>query len=245
LIINQITDPHIAAETERPFGKDTRDLFLKSLEFQKRERPDLLVVTGDLCFREGEEETYLWIVEQLDKLSVPYRVLPGNHDRPSTLARAFKMGDHLKNSGELYFDEIIDGYQFIYTDSSAGEFSSEQWDWLYHRCLQDDRFPKLLFTHHPPLRGEVPYMDNEHPFRQWGLFEEFIEKTRTPISVFCGHYHTEKSLLRPGVSVFITPSPFFGIDDRYQDFEEAITFPCYRRIQLRNGELSTSVFYNR
>lgn len=243
MIITQITDPHIAPEGERPFQVDTRAHFLKTLDLQKREKPDLLVLTGDLSYRYGNESTYLWIRNQLNETGIPFRVIGGNHDDSSLLAKVFKLEEHLHNSIELYYEEKVPGYHLIYLDSSIGSLSKMQWKWLSEKIDDDPKLHKVLFIHHPPVSGGVPYMDSQYPFKEQEEFQELLGNIDKHITAICGHYHVEKTILRTGVQVFITPSPFFNIDDREIDFKQVGNRPCYRRIKLGPHSLETSVFY--
>ena len=89
--IIQLTDLHLDQEGEIPFEIDVRQNFLRLLDAALRLRPDHLVITGDLCYREGEEEIYQWLYEQLEAQPVPYHILPGNHDNTEMMAGEFKL----------------------------------------------------------------------------------------------------------------------------------------------------------
>ncbi|TVR77411.1 MAG: metallophosphoesterase [Saprospirales bacterium] len=243
MIITTITDLHIAPEGERPFDVDTRQNFLESLGMLVRDQSDLLVVKGDLSYRDADEKVYHWIREQLDQTKIPYRIIGGNHDDSSLLASVFGLEDHLHNSIELYYEEKIPGHHLIYLDSSIGSFSQMQWNWLNEKLQEEAHLRKLIFMHHPPVAASVPYMDKNYPFREQGEFERLLKNSNLHVYVFCGHYHVEKCILSPSMSCFITPSPFFNIDDTADDFKLYNNIPCYRRIQLTDSGLNTSVFY--
>jgi len=243
MVITIISDPHVAPEGERPFDVDTRGQFKIALELQKREESDLLILTGDISYRDGDEASYQWVKKQLDDNLTPYRIIGGNHDDSSLLANTFALEEHLHNSIELYYEEKIPGHHLIYLDSSIGSLSKLQWSWLREKLTEDTKLRKLIFMHHPPVKAGVPYMDNNHPFRESEEFVRLLEKTGTRPIVFCGHYHTEKSLILPQMDLFISPSPFFNIDDKYRDFQLLHNKACYRRVELVDDVLRTSVFY--
>lgn len=243
MIITTITDLHIAPEGERPFDVDTRKNFLEALQMQSRDKSDLLVIKGDLSYRDADEEVYHWIRQQLDETKIPYRIIGGNHDDSSLLASVFGLEEHLHNSIELYYEEKVPGHHLIYLDSSIGSFSQLQWNWLGEKLVEEPHLRKLIFMHHPPVAGAVPYMDNNYPFREQREFEQIAKNTDQVPFVFCGHYHVEKSILNPSLSCFITPSPFFNIDDTADDFKLLNNLACYRRIELSESGLKTAVFY--
>jgi 3',5'-cyclic AMP phosphodiesterase CpdA len=54
--IAQITDLHIAQAAEKPFDVDVRGNFLKVLESVAIYDPDLIALTGDLTYHDGDSE---------------------------------------------------------------------------------------------------------------------------------------------------------------------------------------------
>lgn len=68
-----------------------------------------MIVAGDLCHKTGIKETYLWIKSQLNETSIPYCVIPGNHDTSPVLAEVFGLDGELLDE-ELYYDrKFVDG----------------------------------------------------------------------------------------------------------------------------------------
>ena len=63
--ILQITDLHIGGVHEDTFGVDVRKNFDTILEKARKSAPDLIVITGDLCFETGNKEIYYWIHSKL------------------------------------------------------------------------------------------------------------------------------------------------------------------------------------
>ena len=91
-----ITDIHIDAPGELPIGLDTRLQFVQTIQKIKEKKYDFMIVAGDLCHKTGIKETYLWIKSQLNETSIPYCVIPGNHDTSPVLAEVFGLdGDCL------------------------------------------------------------------------------------------------------------------------------------------------------
>ena len=78
--IIQITDLHIDKENEYPYDIDVRRNFKRVLNAARRQKPDHLVISGDLCYQDGETEIYEWIKLQLDNSKIPYDIIAGNHD---------------------------------------------------------------------------------------------------------------------------------------------------------------------
>ncbi|TVQ48854.1 MAG: hypothetical protein EA362_05265 [Saprospirales bacterium] len=235
-----LSDLHIADLGEFPYGVDTRSNFLKALDLAVNDRPDMLIITGDLCFREGVREVYCWIKNELDKTGLPYRVISGNHDKPALLQKVFHPGEPLMNS-EFFYSETIRGKHFIFCDSTNAILSETQWHWLVD-TIEESGDNVFIFIHHPPFRSAVPYMDEHHAFEQMEKMEDIIANFDKNFFLFCGHYHCEKTIIRDQCIAFITPSTFFNLDDRYEDFTILNKIPSFRRLVISTDQIETGVF---
>jgi Icc protein len=237
--IIQVTDIHIGRDKEKPYGIDVRGHYLAILEELKNEDFDFLVISGDLCFRDADENIYHWIKSVTDKLEKPYFLVPGNHDSAVSMARVFNAREKLKNQA-LYHELIQDDISIFFLDSGLGKISRDQLHWLEYRLEnQDQDVP--VFMHHPPCLANVPHMDNQYALKNWeetlGVFQSFSHQ----VHVFCGHYHVHKTICAANATVFITPSPFFNLRDDKEDFEIENHQACYRKIMIEKGKLLTSV----
>jgi Icc protein len=61
--------------------------------------------------------------------------------------------------------------------------------------------------------------------------------------IFCGHYHTEKVIIRDKRTVFIAPSAFMQIDPAAPGFKILSKRPGWRLIDWDGRKLQTSVIY--
>src|SRR5690349_2981145 len=74
--IVQVADVHLGAGQEHHL-----DNWLKVADWVARERPDLVVVNGDLIIGDPDADSdHMFARAQIGKLPVPCRYLPGNHD---------------------------------------------------------------------------------------------------------------------------------------------------------------------
>ena len=71
---------------------------------------DLLIITGDLS-DDGSISSYKIIKENLTGLTIPYYIIPGNHDNKKNMAAVFVEHTYLQN----YFDDRI-FHSFIFKD---------------------------------------------------------------------------------------------------------------------------------
>lgn len=239
--IVQITDLHIGQEGEDTFGVDVRKNFLKIIDAVTKLQPDHLVVSGDLCYRVGELAIYQWIKNHLDGLNLPYDLISGNHDDPVLMANVFALEQELKK-GELYFTKKVGTYTVLFMDTTTGWVSDEQLRWLGAQLGQlNER--AIIFMHHPPLSGGVPFMDQEHALKNKEAVQEILFQHPYQICIFTGHYHVEKTITKQNVTVQITPSCFFQIDQHSSEFKVDHHRIGLREITLENGTLMNTVRY--
>ena len=241
--IIQLTDLHVDLEGENTFGIDIRSNFIDLLQEVVRLSPDHLVISGDLCLKDGVESIYQWIKSQLEILDIPYDIIPGNHDDIKILSEVFGI-QHLVNDEELYFAKKLGKTHCLFLDSSKGFHSDRQLKWL-RRQLQQADDELVIFMHHPPMEAGVPFMDIKYPLQDMEAIQAILFDHPHRIAVFCGHYHVEKSLQLRNVNVFITPSSFFQIDQESADFKVDHHSIALRRIEVVGLQLQTSVRYLR
>jgi len=239
--IVQITDLHVGREGEDTYGVDVRSNFLKILEAVREKKPNYLVLSGDLCYRDGESEIYHWIKSQMDTLDIPYEILSGNHDDPVMLARAFKREELLKGK-ELYFVKTFEGRPVIFLDTTTGVVSQKQLQWLKSELQRLDG-EAMVFMHHPPLEAGVPFMDQRHGLQNKEEVQSVFFEHPHNINIFTGHYHVEKVIRKRNIVVHITPSCFFQIGQQSPNFEVDHYRIGLREISWNNGIMMNAVHY--
>ncbi|MEY3052518.1 MAG: hypothetical protein RLY31_2303 [Bacteroidota bacterium] len=242
MTILQITDLHLSHDNVNLHKVDTRGNFLALLRKAVSMEPDLLVLTGDICYEAADPKVYGWVREQLEHSGLPYVVIGGNHDETDTLVRVFSY-HHRLTAGELYFVHPIGDRQLVFLESSTGQVSDRQLEWLA-AVLSRRQDAALVFMHHPPLSADVPFMDEHYPLRNGAAVRQVLEAAPVPVHVFCGHYHVERSLIRKNLTVHITPSCYFQLDAASVDFRIDHFRAGLRCIRIQDdGTLATTVVY--
>ena len=239
--IIQITDLHIDAEGEFPFDIDVRKNFLKIINKIKVLAPDHLVISGDLCYRHGDESIYKWIKSVVNFSGIPFSVISGNHDDSALLAKAFEL-EHLMTDEELFFAKKIGKSTFLFLDSSKGYHSVKQLKWL-QRQLKNAKGDLYVFMHHPPIIAGVPFMDGKHALKDIKAIQDIFFNYPKNISIFTGHYHVEKSIRINNLLIQITPSLFFQIDQGSAEFKVDHHFIALREIVIENNHFSSTLKY--
>jgi Icc protein len=241
--IIQITDLHIDNENEFPYEIDVRKNFKRILKAARQAKVDHLVVTGDLCFDVGETKIYEWVKEQLDLSRIPYEIISGNHDDTVMMAETFGL-QHLLTDEEMFYAKKIGKATCLFLDSARGFHSDKQLKWLKRQLYNADG-NIIIFTHHPPVKAGVPFMDNKHALQNIPSIQKVLFEHRGFVNIFCGHYHVEKTIQLQNIIVQITPSCFFQIDQNFEDFKVDHHSIAYRLIDISGNALKTCVKYFR
>lgn len=239
--IIQITDLHIGREDEETMKVDVRSNFLNILDKVKEANPDLLVISGDLCFDQPDISIYQWIKNQLAAFEIPYLVIPGNHDESTMLANSFQIDGLLKN-GELFFLKKWENWTCLFLDSAVGKMSEKQYSFI-ENTLSEAKGNVLIFVHHPTAKAGVTFMDNKHPFQEIDRIQRAFSKFDGPLNIFCGHFHVDKAVQFKNQNIFITPSCYVQIDPNEIDFKVDHYRIGYREIELLEDRLLTGVYY--
>ncbi|ORC34808.1 hypothetical protein B4O97_10745 [Marispirochaeta aestuarii] len=242
MLIAHITDLHIAGEGEYPYDVDVRSRFVRVLEDLTSHEPELLVLGGDLCYREGSRSVYLWIRERLEMQGIPYLLIPGNHDDTSLMAQVFGLENRLVE-GRYYFSRDLEGRRVLFLDTADDSLSEDQIVYLEKELAAAGNGELLIFMHHPPVLSGVYYMDLKYPLLNSGRVGPLLAESRARVTVFCGHYHVEKSVMMGNLRVFITPSIFVQIDQEARSFAVDHRGFGWRKIRLDQGILWTTVRY--
>lgn len=241
--IFQLTDLHLTREGQATdFGIDIRQRFLTLLNIIRWEKPDYLMITGDVCYEIAEREVYEWAKAQLDDLKIPYSVLSGNHDESVMMAEVFGVQNHLLHGNELFYYLQLGQYDCICLDSARGALSDLQMGWLQQQFRHIEG-EVIVFMHHPPLQAGVPFMDTNYPMKQTAPLLNVFNNHSHAVHLYCGHYHVEKNLRLQNLSINITPSLYFQLDRHAAEFRLDNTIGGFREIVLQHGMVSSTVRY--
>lgn len=240
LTIAHVTDIHIPPDDSLVRDIDTKKNFEAVLHAISVDKPDLIVFGGDLAAVEGEVEAYQWIEQKLSACRIPYLFTVGNHDNLQNLKRVFEVTS--EHNEELFSATIIGEVHIIGLDSSKGNVSQIQLDWIANNTSFSTG-QCLLFLHHPPVDCNCRFMDSRYPLANRDDVFKIIRKIPAISHIFCGHYHTEKAVFVEGKSIFITPSTMHQISQTERGYSESSRLAGWRKIECDSTGLKTSVHY--
>ena len=156
---------------------------------------DAVVHTGDIAHN-GRVDEYRTARSLLDRLSMPYFVLPGNRDDRRNLAAAFADGRHIRP--EMPFVQYaVEEFpaRLIVVDSlnegvSKGRLCTERLAHIRRMLEADASRPACLFLHHPPFEVAVgPYPRHFDPWSDAGALTAELRRHSHLSGIFCGHVH--------------------------------------------------------
>jgi 3',5'-cyclic AMP phosphodiesterase CpdA len=197
MLIAQISDLHVRRAGELSCGVvDTNALLercvakINSLD----PRPDVVLATGDLVDSWEAEAEYRMLRRFLQKLAMPFFLIPGNHDGRRTLRTVFHDHEHLRQN-EKFIQYAIADYpvRMIFLDTldegnDAGLMDAPRLAWLEDQLDRARSRPTIVVMHHPPFATGIQCMD-KIGCRGAEPLARIIRRHANVERVLCGHLH--------------------------------------------------------
>ena len=213
MLIAQITDTHIRRPGERhQFLTDTAAHLRRAVERLNAldPQPEVIIHSGDLADR-GRPAQYAYARSLLAPLRAPLYIIPGNHDNARELERAFPdaIGAvRARNSLSYVVDDFpvrIIGLDSTSPTWSGALFDAERLAWLARTLRAEPERPTFLFTHHPPLRTGMHYLDI-FGIRGGQEFAQIVGANLQIVRIACGHIHVGVDFPWSGTTVTASAS---------------------------------------
>lgn len=229
--IAHITDSHLDEEFPIRYGVQTRKHFDTVIKDIKNENISEIICTGDI----GESQGLAYFFDQLKSYSLSITL--GNHDRFVQISKYYTKGLH-KESQKIYSSIEKGNHKYIYLDSSAGIIDKEQLYWFQTELISSK--PILVFLHHPII-GLNLKADKIGRLKNRNEVLSIIENSQNKISLFCGHYHTESSIVYKNIEQYITPAISFQIKKLQNKIEINTKVFGYRIIEIEDTSITSQV----
>lgn len=192
----QLTDLHIREPGRLAYRRiDTAPYLQRAVQtiVRLRQRPEAVVITGDLTDF-GRAAEYAHLAQLLAPLDMPVYLVPGNHDDPSELRRAFPSHTYLGAEGFVQYSVRVGGLRLVTLDTTEfgkpyGGLCEERLAWL-ERTLDAHRDePVVIAMHHPPFQTLIGHMDVQSLLQGAEAMERIVARHPNVERVICGHVH--------------------------------------------------------
>ena len=196
--IIQISDPHIVPNGQLAYGEvDTAVALASCVETIDRllseiGSVDLVIVTGDITDF-GTKEEYQRFREIMGHLSLPYRVIPGNHDNIENMRACFSDQPWMSSEGPInwtfkFNDMILIALDSSIADCAHGNLSENTLSFLSDTLELQNGLPALVAIHHPPVMIGIEKMDTQN-LRESAKLHSILSSYSGEKRLICGHVH--------------------------------------------------------
>jgi 3',5'-cyclic AMP phosphodiesterase CpdA len=196
-LIAQISDLHLKAGQKLTYGVvDTLGALRRAVDHLNASypRPDIVVISGDLVDF-GRPDEYAVLHPELERLHMPYYLVPGNHDNREHLLAAFADHAYLPKSASAPLDWVVEehpvrliGLDTTIPGAHGGQLLDSQLLWLDEQLARRPDVPTLLVLHHPPFISGIGHMDGQR-FINASALEQVIARHPQVERLLCGHLH--------------------------------------------------------
>lgn len=213
MLIAQISDTHIAGLDKKAYGiVPTAENLACCVDHinNLNPQPDVVLITGDITYS-GEREEAEYAASLLEKLAIPYYLIPGNHDKRSTLWSVFaenacpSQSENFLNYVLDEFDIRLIGIDSTTADGPGGMLCKARISWLTKELKKETQKPTIIFMHHPPAKFGVLETD-EDGFVGADVLSELLKKQCNIQAILCGHIHLTAHLVWAGTVIKTAPS---------------------------------------
>lgn len=211
-LLVQISDLHI-----RPRGlpvnriSETNTLTERAIDVIRllEPKPQAVLVTGDIT-DSGTEREYERARILLDRLHLPYFLIPGNHDRRRAMQAAFADLDWMPKEGPIRFAVEVGDRRLICLDTlvegeGGGRVGEEQLAWLDAELARHGERPTIIALHHPPIRTGIVHMD-KIALADANAFVAVVARHAQIERILCGHLHRPITASIGGRTLIVPPS---------------------------------------
>lgn len=192
--IIHLTDTHYVPEGKELYGRDPSVALHKAIQDINLNHSDaeMMVITGDLTHW-GELEAFSHLRRTLENLSIPVRLLVGNHDKREIFAETFP-NQLIDRNGFVQSKVQTSAGAFLLLDTNlegthAGHYCDDRLAWLSDMLEDGSTDPIFMFMHHPPFDTGLAPMDRIG-LKQKKAFRDVVEPHKSRIRhLFFGHVH--------------------------------------------------------
>lgn len=193
--IAHISDLHIIATTQAP-GILRADAVARAralmADLSAFPGLGLVVITGDTV-NDARADEYAVLSEVLAELTVPWLILPGNHDDRAALRalvpdRPYADPEMLYHLWQQGHARVI-ALDTLWPGQVGGRLQGAQLEWLASQLAQPFEGQTLIALHHPPCAPAMGRLDGNILIEGADRLRTLLDRQPTPVTLLCGHMH--------------------------------------------------------
>jgi 3',5'-cyclic AMP phosphodiesterase CpdA len=241
----QVSDTHLSRT--HAYFQDNWDAFIDCVA---EEKPDLVFVTGDMCFNgPANPDDLAYARSQMDRLPVAWRAIPGNHDigdvppdaRLKHPITADRRAAYRRHFGEEYWVQDVCDWRFVGLNAQLMDSGlpgeAEQMAMLEEALAGAGRHSLALVIHKPlfhaspdePARSLATVFPNTRQ-KLLALCEQYQVKL-----VASGHRHCYRTLRHGGAQHVWAPASAFVDTSKADDPAGLVRRVGYIRYRFTRG----------
>jgi len=244
LKILQLTDLHLFKDKKselvalNPF-QTLRHVTTKILSELEQNRPDLIMLTGDIS-QDDSLESYQTAVKITQQFQCPTIATMGNHDNFEHFKNIFGDATQLVTKPNMKNWRIIVLNSF-WEQHVGGKLNDYELNFLQKNLADSLKQSVIIFLHHHVLPVDSTWIDKIN-LSNSPKFLEIIDQYQNIKAVVCGHIHQDTHIIRQGVSFYSSPSTCWQFLPKNSGFKLDTSMPGYRWITLNeDGSMQTEV----
>ena len=219
ILVAQITDLHIGFDRDNPHELNVRRLNLVIDHLNAmRQKPSLLLVTGDLVESGDDSDAYHHMVSLVARWEGPKIWAVGNHDSRAGL-RAAVPDVPADENGFIQYEVDHGGVRWIVLDTlyegrHGGMVCEKRALWLEQRLGERTGVPTILILHHPPVDTGIDWMSALGCEAWVQRLESVVRPATQVVGIIAGHVHRPISTSFAGkpLSVCSSTAPWLALD---------------------------------
>jgi 3',5'-cyclic AMP phosphodiesterase CpdA len=217
--VAQVTDLHIGFDRDNPHELNVRRLnqVIDHLNAM-RQKPSLLLVTGDLVEWPDDADAYRHMVSLIARWQGPVLWAVGNHDGRKAFRAAFPevpTDEH----GFIQYETDHGGVRWIVLDTldegrHGGMVCEQRAAWLEQRLAERQADPTVIVLHHPPVDTGIDWMSALDCEAWVQRLERIIRPAEQVVAMIAGHVHRPIATSFAGKPLVVCSStaPWIALD---------------------------------
>jgi Icc protein len=219
VLVAQVTDLHIGFDRDNPHEMNVRRLNMVIDQLNEmKQRPTLLLVTGDLVENAEDLDAYRHMKALIARWNGPVIWALGNHDGRKEFREILPEVPTDEN-GFIQYELDHGGLRWIVLDTldpgrHGGMICEDRAKWLKKRLRERKDVPTVIILHHPPVDTGIDWMSALSCELWVQRLEAIVRPAKQVVGMIAGHVHRPIATSFAGKQLSVCPStaPWVALD---------------------------------